>query len=373
MSIVSDKIVGTLRGESDNILARFEHDSSSAGTGQVILSHGPKPVNLLKATVAYQQSLFPSPSKALSSPDCSSELYAGKLTYCTWNSLQDPVPTTATSIFKTLSYFPLMPNNLLIDDGWQTTTNRQMSAYGAQSFFLGDYKSLGEVVTHAKKRGVERVGVWHAVLGYWGGVYRESETFKHYRFIKLKKNWGATYDIIHPDQVQEFFDTWYTQLQEWGVDFVKCDDMAEIEDMDSAIDEKGNSFSLYAVRTAYVIAIKRAVDKYFNGRIIWYPSSSQTHIGAWLIRPVIYLDRTLCPPQAKLNRSAQVTITIPRFQRRMPITSTPISSPLNFCLVLPLPTSICFRLIRSLDRRVQQHNKDRSMRRYGHWGMDLLP
>ena len=163
-----------------------------------------------------------------------------------------------------------MPNNLLIDDGWQTTENRQMSAYGAQPYWLDGYKSLGEVITQVKKLGVERVGVWHTVLGYWGGISRSSETFKSVPFLTLRKNWGATYPIIHPLQVDNFFDTWYKQLSDWGVDFVKCDDMAEIEDMDSCTDDDGNSFPLRTVRTAYVLAIKRNVEKYFNGRIIWY-------------------------------------------------------------------------------------------------------
>jgi hypothetical protein len=270
--LVSKEIVGTLRGEKDVILARFEHEAYEWGFGQLVISLGPKPIDLLKSTVAFQQSLYPPPAKPipLPYPDYSSELYAGKLTYCTWNSLQPPIPTTATSAIKALTSFPLMPNNLLIDDGWQTTENRRMSAYSAQPYWLDGYKSLGEVITHVKKLGVERVGVWHAVLGYWGGVSRSSKTFKDVPFLTLKKSWGATYSIIHPLQVDAFFDTWYSQLSDWGVDFVKCDDMAEIEDMDTCTDDDGNSFPLRTVRTAYVLAIKRNVEKYFHGRIIWY-------------------------------------------------------------------------------------------------------
>ena len=203
--------------------------------------------------------------------DRSEELYRGKLTYCTWNSLQDPVPRTATSMMRTLESFPLVPNNVLIDDGWQTTTdNRQMSAYGAQEYWLDGYKSLGAVISKVKMMGVERVGVWHTVLGYWGGISPSSDTFKNIPFLILRKNWGATYPIVHPAQVDAFFDAWYRRLSEWGVDFIKCDDMAEIEDMDSCDDDNGSSFPLRIVRTAYVSAIKRNVQKYFAGRIIWY-------------------------------------------------------------------------------------------------------
>jgi len=270
--LVRNEIAGTLRGHKDIVLARFEHESYDWGYGQLLISLGSKPIDLLKSTVAYQQSLYPPPPKPVPPPypDYSSELYTGKLTYCTWNSLQDPIPTTSTSIFKTLKSFPLMPNNLLIDDGWQMTENRQLSGYGAQQYWLDGYKSLGEVITKVKSLGVEKVGVWHTVLGYWGGICRSSEIFKNGIFLTLRKNWGAMYPIIHPVQVDAFFDAWYQQLRDWGVDFVKCDDMAEIEDMDSCVDDDGNSFPLRDVRTAYVVAIKRNIEKYFSGRIIWY-------------------------------------------------------------------------------------------------------
>lgn len=272
LPLVNYEIVGTFRGNGDTILARFEHESFSWATGYILISMGPKPIDLLKSTVAYQQSLSPSPSKPvpLPYPDLSSDLYSGELTYCTWNSLQGPIPRTATSTIKTLKSFPLIPNNLLIDDGWQTTINGQMSEYGAQPYWLDGYNTLGEVISEVKSLGVERVGVWHTVLGYWGGVSRKSEAFKHIPFLTLRKSWGAQYDIIHPLHADTFFDAWYKQLSDWGVDFVKCDDMAEIEDMDSCIDDDANSFALRTVRTAYVLAIKKNVEKYFSGRNIWY-------------------------------------------------------------------------------------------------------
>lgn len=232
---------------------------------------GSKPIELLKATVAFHQKLIPKTPTPYPPgiSDLSSEIYRGKLTYCTWNSLQPPTPTTATSMFKALKSFPLVPNNLLIDDGWQCETARQMTAHDANSYWLDGHESLKQVITQAKHLGVERVGVWHTVLGYWGGVSR-SETFKHHKFATLRKRWGAEYSIIHPDEVDSFFSTWYQHLSASGVDFVKCDDMAEIEDMDWCTDENGDVVPLRYVRTEYVNAIKRNVAKYLSGRIIWY-------------------------------------------------------------------------------------------------------
>ena len=96
LPIVTDDVVGTFRGHNDLILARFEHESDNWGYGSILVSLGSKPIDLLKSTVSFQQQLIPTPPKPFPPPfpDHSSELYAGKLTYCTWNSLQGPVPTT---------------------------------------------------------------------------------------------------------------------------------------------------------------------------------------------------------------------------------------------------------------------------------------
>ena len=270
--LVNNEIVATLRGDDEMILGHFEHESNTWGYGQVLVSMGSKPIELMKRTLAYQQSFHPKPYDLLFDDyeDKSDELYAGKLTYCTWNSLQPPTPTTATSMIKTLQSFPIIPNNLLIDDGWQVTDDRKMADWGAHQGWLDGYDDLGKVISKAKSLGVERVGVWHAVLGYWNGVSKNSDKFKDMPFVTLTKDWGARYEIIHPTYVNKFFDEWYARLASWGVDFLKCDDMAEIEDMDSCFDENDESFPLRFVRKAYVEAIKRNVNKHFSGRIIWY-------------------------------------------------------------------------------------------------------
>jgi hypothetical protein len=322
--------------------------------------------------MAFQQRYHP-PQAPPSYTDKSHELYNGRLTYCTWNSLQGSVPRTAPSIIRTLESFPIVPNNLLIDDGWQSTNDRQMSAYGAQEYWLDGYKSLGDVISKAKGMGVETVGVWHTVLGYWGGISRSSETFKYVPFLTLRKRWGATYPIIHPIQVDRFFDTWYKQLSQWGVDFVKCDDMAEIEDMDSCTDDNGTLFPLRTVRTAYVEAIRRNVQKYFAGRIIWYLMLAEyTNPGAWHNRQDIYSVRTPYPLSKMSNLCDQVTIISPISRLHMHTTSTPIPLSRNSSPVSPSPISTCSKLIRSSGRGHQSPNKVPFTHLSEPWETDLL-
>jgi hypothetical protein len=271
--LVNNEIVATLRGKDDMILGHFEYDSSMWGYGQILVSMGSKPIELLRKTLAYQQtSVSPKPYDIpfSTNDDCSDDLYAGKLTYCTWNSLQGPIPRRATAMLKALQSFPIMPNNLLIDDGWQVTEDAKMTDWGASAFWLDGYSDLGQVISKVKSLGVERVGIWHTVLGYWNGTSKKCEAFKNKPFLTLRKNSGPQYEIVHPMHIDEFLDEWYSRLSAWGVDFVKCDDMAEIEDMDSCIDENSEPFPLRFVRSAYVDAIKRSVNKYFSGRIIWY-------------------------------------------------------------------------------------------------------
>lgn len=278
--LVTNAIVGTLRGENDIVLARFEHEAQGWGFGEILVSLGSKPISLLKATVAYQQTLFPSAPIPLApgQADRSSELYKGQLTYCTWNSLQPPVECTSTSMLETLKSFPLVPNNLLIDDGWQTVDSGQLVGYGPNLHWLDGHNSLKDVIQKIKALGVERVGVWHTGLGYWGGFSRNSELFKDLPFLTLKGVWGNQYPILHFLQINEFFDKWYQYLSESGVDFVKCDDMAEIENMESCTDDQGQKVLLRIIRTAYVGAIRYNVNKWFSGRIIWYISLRRFHL-----------------------------------------------------------------------------------------------
>ena len=78
-----------------------------------------------------------------------------------------------------------VPKFLLLDDGWQTVCDayedrglHKLSKFCANEKFDHD---LTEIVNIVKKEyGVEQFYVWHALLGYWGGLEPDSPDMKKY-------------------------------------------------------------------------------------------------------------------------------------------------------------------------------------------------
>jgi hypothetical protein len=203
---------------------------------------------------------------------------------CTWNSLHPPTPATQTSVFKTLEHFaslspPVRPSILLLDDAWQhkDAATNQLLSFDALPEFLDGMKTLGEVVRKAKEEfGIQRVGVWHTIQGYWCGV--EPGCFgRKYKLLKVvkvlfsssllvvwlsirycrtailalsnPKTSPVSYIVsklqrasltvsqdytLHPSSVGQFFMDYYHSVASHGIEFTKCDNMATLDNLKSA-------------------------------------------------------------------------------------------------------------------------------------------
>jgi hypothetical protein len=85
--------------------------------------------------------------------------------------------------------------------------------------------------------------------------------------------------IPHPQSVQSFFNDYYATLQAAGVTFTKCDNMASIDHICSAVEVTynqqgeevlGESVDLVTLRTSYVRAVVSAARKHFGvENVIW--------------------------------------------------------------------------------------------------------
>lgn len=90
------------------------------------------------------------------------------------------------------------------------------------------------------------VYVWHAILGYWGGVLPTSETIKKYnpKIVNLVQSPGnlrnvicgtlyslerAGVGIIDPSKIYDFYNDYHSYLVSRGVDGVKVDVMNLLE------------------------------------------------------------------------------------------------------------------------------------------------
>lgn len=111
----------------------------------------------------------------------------------TWNALGQHL--TEDAILKaldTLAENNIEIRNLIIDDGWQDTDPSEDGQFqsGLNRFeaspvkFPQGLKTLVSAV-RAKYPHIQHVLVWHALLGYWGGVAPTGEISRSYKTVEV--------------------------------------------------------------------------------------------------------------------------------------------------------------------------------------------
>ncbi len=161
--------------------------------------------------------------------------------WCTWNAMG--IDVSDEKILMGLESFgEYVPKFLILDDGWQTVND----SYGSRGQWkLSSFREndklcggLSETVKRCKEMGVESFFVWHALMGYWGGIDPESEEMKKYSpeliFAKfndyLRKNNEECingneiyYGLASDDKIFDFYNDYHKYLASQGVDGVKVD------------------------------------------------------------------------------------------------------------------------------------------------------
>lgn len=154
-----------------------------------------------------------------------------KLGWCTWNAFGQQCSENAIlEAVNTFSSKQVPIKYFIIDDCWQDTIKvndtAKLSEGITDSVLAGLCASgekfpsgIGKLVQKCKQMGIESVGLWHAMNGYWQGIWRESSVFKENPqwFIESAKG------KIFPKPGSEFFSVWYNLMRQWGIDFVKID------------------------------------------------------------------------------------------------------------------------------------------------------
>ena len=169
--------------------------------------------------------------------------------WCTWDSFYDLVKAedikTGLESFKKGGF---VPKFLLLDDGWQTVKEEGERGFWKLSSFKANDKfnnCLSETIDMAKQEfGVEKFFVWHAVMGYWGGVDTKSPEMQKYRpqpscavhTDGIKENnlacWQSNafpYGIVDSQMAFDFYNDYHTYLKNEGVDGIKVDVQSAIE------------------------------------------------------------------------------------------------------------------------------------------------
>ena len=176
------------------------------------------------------------------------EWYDG-LTYCTWNGLGQNL--TANKVYEaldTLKQNDVTITNLIIDDNWQSLDHegesqfkRAMTDFEANKVGFPDGMKATVTKIRSEHPNVKHISVWHAILGYWGGVSPEGSMAKEYKTKIVKKQpgvAGGTFTVVDPDDVHRMYNDFYEFLASTGVDSVKTDAQFFLDLLEDAPDRR---------------------------------------------------------------------------------------------------------------------------------------
>lgn len=244
--------------------------------------------------------LWPAAAEAVSARLASGRLRKDKLLpgfvddfgWCTWDAFYHAVD--AAKVGEGLASWRaagITPRLLILDDGWQCeaaspTGEKRLTGLGANTKFGG---SLRPLVRLAKDDyGIRTVMVWHAIMGYWGGIdqaslpaYQAKDTPRRYpvgiynAHPTIDDWWGHQGGIIPPATIGRFYNDYHRWLRTEGVDGVKVDNQASLEGFCSGFTDR------VSMTQAYREALEGSVATHFHHRLIncmscatetWYQS-----------------------------------------------------------------------------------------------------
>ncbi|KAK8845598.1 hypothetical protein IAR55_006314 [Kwoniella newhampshirensis] len=171
---------------------------------------------------------------------------------CTWESFRSSDGTRARPTLDLL--LSLVPTDFsiksfLIDDGWQDVhtapSPHPNSPPRGRMVSFNPYPDFGapmsDVISQIKVKGVQKVGVWMTLQGYWFGLEPHSEMGKKYDVVEYKVGKGKIQRggvadlgeeegegiwLPSVEKAGQFWTDWFGEMKGWGIDFVKVDNQA---------------------------------------------------------------------------------------------------------------------------------------------------
>jgi hypothetical protein len=171
------------------------------------------------------------------------------LAYCTWNGIgQHLTEKKILDALDALKKNDITVTSLIIDDNWQSLDNEGQDQFqrGWMDFeantegFPGGLKTAVTKIREQHKN-IQHVAVWHALLGYWGGISpdgRLAKTYKTHRVRKREGVAGGTMLAVSASDVSTFYSDFYRFLSSSGIDSVKTDAQFFLDELDDATDRR---------------------------------------------------------------------------------------------------------------------------------------
>jgi raffinose synthase len=252
--------------------------------------------------------------------------------WCTWDAFYQEV--SEANVVRGLESFRaagVPPRFLILDDGWQQTELRatgekRLTGFGANEKFPGGLRSLVE--RSKRDYGIRTFIVWHAMVGYWGGV--SGAALPAYGVVEQTRQfsdgilfhmpafnhewWGNLVGFVPASEAARFYDDYHRALAAEGVDGVKVDSQAVLEGVSTG---QGGRVP---VTLAYRKALEASVQKHFSGRLINCMSNAQETFYAspesTLLRTSIdFFPALLASHGAHLYANAQVGLWFGEFMQ----------------------------------------------------------
>ena len=262
VSGIADVLTVLQHDESGRVVVKGRNENKTKGTLQVLVAVA-KSFELANCAVMYHArklvtaheiatGLIGDEVQALieSQPSAQwlEEWYDG-FSYCTWNGLGQQL--TEQKIYEALESLKknnIHITNLIIDDNWQTLdqegANQPQKAWKE---FEANKEGFPNGLAHTVRKiradnpSISHVAVWHALIGYWGGISPEGKIAKQYKTCEVRKSQGVTGNkwlLVDKEDVNKFYNDFYTFLQSSGVDSVKTDAQFSLDELIDAPDRQ---------------------------------------------------------------------------------------------------------------------------------------
>lgn len=250
VSGVDDVVTTFINDHAGNIIIKARNDSTEAQSSRVLVAvadsfevanaavwyHARKIVQSYgvagDANVEIQRLMETVQPSDNANPEWFEEWYDG-FTFCTWNALGQNL--TAQKIHDALDDLAkenINITNLIIDDNWQSLGKgdsqftRGWTSFEANKEGFPDGMKSTTAAIRTRHPNIKHIAVWHAILGYWGGIDPEGEIAKNYKTIKVEKEpgvAGGTFTVVAAEDAKRMYEDFYSFLSSAGVDSVKTD------------------------------------------------------------------------------------------------------------------------------------------------------
>ncbi|KAH9219222.1 glycoside hydrolase superfamily [Leptodontidium sp. 2 PMI_412] len=250
----AEDVMTLFKSDSDgNVVLHIRNDSAESKISRVLVGlgddfesanaavmyHARGIISTAQAASGEQQKEIEALNKGDEKTKVWAENWYDGLTYCTWNALgQRLTEERVLKAVTTLAENKINVTNFIIDDNWQSIDYRGHGQFQhGWNEFEAERDAFPQGLKHTvnlireKHPSIQHIAVWHAILGYWGGISPDGKIAKTYKTAEVVREdaerrnlpLGGKLTVVAKEDVAKFYDDFYRFLSSCGVDAVKTD------------------------------------------------------------------------------------------------------------------------------------------------------